>query len=311
MSSAMARMTMADSRFDIVPLGGGPGALLEGVDLVGDLDDSLVEKLRDCIHHFQVVFVRDQSFDYEAHAALAARFGELAPGHPIFAAPPGRPALRIFDSSHGVRANHWHTDLTFLERPPALSFLRADVVAPQGGDTMWADTGLALQTLPPPLRAMAECLRIIHSNDSDMAEATMTDVHQAYVATRLECEHPAIVVHPETGREALLLGGFARRVRGMGPQMSRDVLRLLHDHITRPEHCVRWRWKEGDLAIWDNLMSMHYAVFDYAGMHRRFERVTTVGPAIIGSDGRSSRVLHGPAQIAASVSLDAVAPKTC
>lgn len=279
-----------------VVLGGGPGVELKGVDLGAGVDDGLVLELRAAVDRYRVAFLRDQTLNYNGHVALAARFGELAPGHPIFAAPPCRPALRVFDSRDGVRANHWHTDLTYIARPPALSFLRAVVVPDVGGDTMWADAVLALRTLPGAVRAMAEQLRVVHSNDSDYTDETVTGCHDWYVAERFECENPAVAVHPETGEEVLLLGGFARRCQGLAPQMSRDVLRLLQDHLSRPEHCVRWRWRPGDLAIWDNLTTVHYAVFDYGGQQRRFERVTTTRGAIVGIDGRPSVVLRGPAE---------------
>ena len=45
-------------------------------------------------------------------------------------------------------------------------------------------------------------------------------------------------VHPETSERSLVLGGFARTVLGFTPQASRDLIRLLQDYITRPEHTV-------------------------------------------------------------------------
>jgi alpha-ketoglutarate-dependent taurine dioxygenase len=102
-------------------------------------------------------------------------------------------------------------------------------------------------------------------------------------------------VHPETSERSLVLGGFARTVLGFTPQASRDLIRLLQDYITRPEHTVRWRWREGDLAIWDNRATQHYAVADYDDQYRRLSRVTLAGDIPVDIHGQLSRAIVGDA----------------
>ena len=63
--------------------------------------------------------------------------------------------------------------------------------------------------------------------------------------------------------------------------------------MTRPENIVRWHWAVGDVAIWDNRATQHYAIADYGHAHRRMQRVTTQGTAISGLDGRPSIALQG------------------
>ena len=92
-----------------------------------------------------------------------------------------------------------------------------------------------------------------------------------------------------------MLGGFARTVLGFTPAASRDLIRLLQEYITRPEQTVRWHWREGDLAIWDNRATQHYAIADYGHAHRRGERVTVAGPVPVGVDGRPSVAIKGNA----------------
>ena len=82
---------------------------------------------------------------------------------------------------------------------------------------------------------------------------------------------------------------------GFTPQASRDLIRLLQEYITRPEQTVRWHWREGDLAIWDNRATQHYAIADYGHAHRRGERVTVAGPVPVGVDGRPSAAIKGNA----------------
>jgi taurine dioxygenase len=284
-------MTLSASvELEIIPLAGNIGAEIVGVDVGSDLAAEEIAAIRRALLAHKVVFFREQKLDYDQQTVFASRFGELADGHPIFKTPTERPALRALDSTTGVRANHWHTDLTFLEQPPAFAFLYAKVIPPVGGDTIWANAAVAYDELPSQLRDLADGLRIVHSNDCDLTDDTVV-ARREYIARLFETEHPAVRVHPETGERSLLLGGFARRVSGFTPQAGRDLVRVLQEHTIRPEYTVRWRWRAGDLAIWDNQASLHYAIFDYGTTHRRVERVTVAGGIPVGIDGRPSVVL--------------------
>ena len=155
-----------------------------------------------------------------------------------------------------------------------------------GGDTIWANTVTAYESLPAELRDLTDRLRIVHTNDHDYAavysrgerdDAALQARRKEFVSTVYETEHPAVRVHPETSERSLVLGGFARTVTGFSPQASRDLIRILQDYVTHPEQTVRWRWRVGDLAIWDSRATQHYAIFDYGTEHRRGERVTVAG----------------------------------
>jgi alpha-ketoglutarate-dependent sulfate ester dioxygenase len=280
------------TRLRVTRLAGHIGARLDGVDVGRDPTDEDVAAIRAALLAHKVVFLRHQSLDYERQAAFARRLGPLTLGHPIYDSPGDAPHLREMDSSHGSRANHWHTDLTFIERPPAICLLHAVIIPEVGGDTMWANMVAARESLEPELGRLADQLRIVHSNDSDYTDATV-GARRDFVRDAYETEHPAVTVHPETREHALMLGGFARRVAGLGPVASRDVLRVLQEHSVRPEHTVRWSWQPGDLAIWDNRATQHYAVADYGDARRRAERLTVAGQVPVGIDGRPSRVLAG------------------
>ncbi|MFE0020189.1 TauD/TfdA dioxygenase family protein [Amycolatopsis sp. NPDC059021] len=281
----------------IDPLSGNIGAEIRGVDASTVLAEETVATIRGALLEHKVVFLRDQPLDYERQVAFARRFGELTLGHPIYGGPEGRPLMREMDSrGEGTRANHWHTDLTYLVKPPSFAFLHNKVSPPVGGDTLWANTAVAYANLPRGLRELADGLRVVHSNDCDYTDDTYTgtaEYRANYLTDIFEAEHPVVRVHPETGERSLLLGGFARRVLDHGPQQGRDLLRALQDYATKPEHTVRWRWRAGDLAIWDNQSTMHYAIFDYGDRHRRGERVTSVGTVPVGVDGRPSVTLRG------------------
>jgi len=295
----------APAALDVRRLAGNIGAELRGVGAAAELSDETVGQVRAALLRHKVVFLRDQRLDYDRQVAFAQRLGSLTLGHPTLASPPGQPFLEEIDSAQGGRANYWHTDVTFVDRPPAFTLLRAVVIPPVGGDTIWANTVTAYESLPPDLRDLADKLRIVHTNAYDYAATAGREERSdpAAEARRLEfvsriyqTEHPAVRVHPETGERSLVLGGFARTVTGFAPQAGRDLIRILQEYVTRPEQTARWQWRAGDLAIWDNRATQHYAIFDYGTEHRRGERVTVAGPVPVGVDGRPSIAISGEAE---------------
>jgi taurine dioxygenase len=296
--------TATDVHIAVDRLAGRIGAEILGVDAGQPQTDETIDTIRRTLVEHRVVFLRDQHLDYEREVAFAQRFGSLTLGHPTLPSPPTQPFLEEIDSATAAPANQWHTDVTFCDRPPAFTFLHGVVMPDFGGDTIWANTVAAYQSLPKELRDLADTLRIVHTNTHDYAkpsnrqEATdsvITAHRRQFVSTVFRTEHPAVRVHPETGERSLVLGGFAQTVVGFGPQASRDLIRILQDYVTRPENTVRWRWRVGDLAIWDNRATQHIAVYDYGNARRRAERVTVAGPIPVGVDGRPSIALEGDA----------------
>jgi alpha-ketoglutarate-dependent taurine dioxygenase len=289
---------------EVTQLAGHIGAEITGVDTGTPLEDAVIAQIRQALLSHKVVFLRGQNLDYQRQVRFAERLGPLTLGHPTLASPAGQPFLEEIDSRKGGKVNYWHTDVTFVDQPPAFTLLHAVLIPAVGGDTLWANTVTAYQSLPSELRELADRLRVVHTNDFDYARSSGRgeQVDQATAAARkqflstvYETEHPLVRVHPETGEQSLVLGGFARTVPGFTPQASRDLIRLLQDYITRPEHTVRWRWHAGDLAIWDNRATQHYAIADYGDAHRRGERVTVAGPVPVGVDGRPSTAIRGDA----------------
>jgi len=300
----MPETLITSTHVDVIPLAGNIGAEIAGVDTGGPLSDDAVARIRRALLDHKVVFLRGQSLNYRRQVTFAERLGPLTLGHPTLASPPDQPFLEEIDSLEGGKVNYWHTDVTFVDRPPAFTLLHAVVIPPVGGDTIWANTASGYHSLPAELRELANRLRVLHTNDYDYARTfnrggrigpATAAAHAEFVSTVYETEHPLVRVHPETSERSLVLGGFARTVLGFTPQASRDLIRLLQDYITRPEQTVRWRWREGDLAIWDNRATQHYAIADYGGARRRGERVTVAGPVPVGVDGRPSVAIKGNA----------------
>ncbi|WP_040822861.1 TauD/TfdA dioxygenase family protein [Nocardia jiangxiensis] len=285
----------------VVKLGAHIGARIEGVRLGGELAPVTVARIRAALHEHKVIFFRGQQhLSEDGEYEFAQLLGEPTTPHPTVTSA-GAKSLAI-DSRFG-RSNSWHTDVTFVDRVPKASVLRAVSLPSYGGSTTWASTVAAYESLPAPLQRLAESLRARHDNLYDYAataedhpDETVREYRREFESTYFETEHPVVEVHPETGERALLLGGFARRIVGVSGAESAALLRLFQDRVTRLEHTVRWDWSLGDVAIWDNRATQHYAVDDYDGSEqRRLTRITLAGAVPVGVDGVPSAVIAGDA----------------
>ncbi|MGY2011451.1 TauD/TfdA dioxygenase family protein [Nocardia gipuzkoensis] len=285
----------------VVKLGTHIGAQIDGVRLGGDLDTATVATIRAALDEHKVIFFRGQHhLTEDGQYEFAQLLGQPTTPHPTITSA-GVKSLAI-DSRHG-RSNTWHTDVTFVDRVPKASILRAVSLPSYGGSTTWASTVAAYNSLPEPLKRLAESLRARHSNQYDYA-ATIEDTpdenarayRREFESTYFETEHPVVEVHPETGERALLLGCFVKEIVGLPSHESHALFRLFQDRVTRLEHTTRWNWALGDVAIWDNRATQHYAIDDYDGSeHRKLTRITLAGEIPVGVDGTPSTVIAGDA----------------
>ncbi|MBW8725906.1 MAG: TauD/TfdA family dioxygenase [Inquilinus limosus] len=283
-----------DSGLDLRPIAGRIGAEIRGLRLSGDLDVATLDRLRAALHRHKVIFLRGQDLDDAGQEAFARALGDPV-AHPTQPVATGADFLLELDSTRGQRANSWHTDVTFVDAYPQASILRAVTVPEFGGDTIWANTATAYLDLPAPLRGLADQLWALHSNDYDYAaahpEATPERLRyhrDVFASTVYETEHPVVRVHPVTGEHTLVLGHFVRRFLGLSANESAQLFVTLQAYVTRPENTVRWQWQAGDVAIWDNRATQHYAVNDYGDRRRVVRRATIAGDIPAALDGRRS-----------------------
>ncbi|GAB3897077.1 TauD/TfdA dioxygenase family protein [Kibdelosporangium lantanae] len=286
-------------------LGASIGARIDGVHLDGDLPPEAVAEIRSALLTHKVVFLRDQHhLDDNAQLAFARLLGEPTLAHPTVKGQQHANVLAI-DSDYG-KANSWHTDVTFVDRVPAISILRAVELPPYGGSTVWANTVAAYEALPEALKALVDRLWAVHTNLYDYAghvdstriggvDVKETAYREEFTSHRYETEHPLVRVHPETGERALLLGHFVKRIVGVTGPESHAIFELLQNRVTRLENTVRWQWAEGDVAIWDNRATQHYGVADYDNAHRRLHRVTLAGDIPVSVEGVTSTTITGDA----------------
>jgi alpha-ketoglutarate-dependent sulfate ester dioxygenase len=283
-------------------LGGRIGARIDGVRLGGDLPDDVVAEIRAALLRHKVVFFREQHhLDDEQHIAFAERLGPLTTAHPTVNTGSAR-VLRV-TANKGMAANAWHTDVTFVDRVPAISVLRGVTIPPYGGNTVWANTAAAYDALPAPLKALVDGLWADHTNSYDYAqrdeEHDQPDANYSrddFVSQLFETRHPVVRVHPETGERSLVLGNFVKSFVGLNTSESHALYHLLQARVTKLENTIRWTWQQGDVAMWDNRATQHYAVADFGTEPREVRRITVAGDVPVSIDGRTSEVLHGDAE---------------
>lgn len=285
----------------LTPITGTFGAELSGERVADGIDGAWLS--RQLVDH-RLLVLRDQHLTHAQQVQLARALGEPTPAHPVVPGHPDHPEILVLDGAQGGRNARWHTDVTFMPAPPAASVLVGDVMPAFGGDTMWADTRTAYDRLSPAVKAAIDTLEAVHrisplaywgepfdtALGRDDAQRLFDDAAKVPPVI-----HPVVRVHPVTGRKNLFVNpGFTTHIVGMSRIESDGLLRLLYEHATQPELVLRHRWRAGDVVIWDNRATMHYAVDDYGAAQRCMRRVTIRGTTPVGPSGAESRLVTDP-----------------
>jgi taurine dioxygenase len=263
----------------VTPLSQHVGAEISGVDL-NDLDDGTVAEIRQVWLDHGVVFFRDQELTDASHVALAERFGEVVVPVIDSGIPPEVPGILVLDqvAPVGGGTDRWHSDSTFMERPPLGAILRAVVLPAVGGDTAFASMAAAYEALSEPMQAMLDGLTAVHSTRivNEIMRSRGLDVDHRGGAEQ-SFVHPVVRTHPETGRKTLFVNGnFTTRIVELGLDESDAVLAMLREHVKSPMIQCRFHWTPGAVAFWDNRAVQHFASPDYTE-RRRMHRVLLAG----------------------------------
>jgi len=269
---------------EVAPIAGAIGAEIGGVDLSRPLPDEQLAEIRRAWLEHLVVFFRDQPLDADAYMAFARRIGKPIE-YPFVRGLDAHPEIIEVKKLEHERVNFggvWHSDTTYLERPPMASMLLAREVPPHGGDTLFANMYLAYETLSEGLRRTLDGLRAVAASSKADVSRTREDRIRSDgrddARTEYVTDHPVVRTHPETGRKALFVN-VAHTVRFVGwtEDESRPLLEFLYTHLTRPEFTCRFAWRVGSLALWDNRCAQHNPINDYHGYRRVMHRITLAG----------------------------------
>jgi taurine dioxygenase len=265
----------------MTPASGSVGAYIDGVDLRSVEGDERA-KLVDAWHAHGVLFFRDQHLDLDEQAAAAAIFGE--PELFDFAPPVdvSQPLVHRIEEAVGRRfggTSTWHTDATWLERPPRASMLQAVKLPAVGGDTLFASASAAYTNLSSPLQRLVDELMATHHGGKALGRAA---AQLGISIPEDPVVHPVVRVHPATNERCLFVNRlFTQSIDGVTPRESETLLPMLCDQFKDPEVQCRFQWAPGDVAIWDNRVVQHYATPDY-DVARLMHRVVLAGDNVDG-----------------------------
>ena len=261
------------------------GAVISGIDLNATLNGEAQQGLQAALVEHQVLFLRQQFLQAEQQRDLALLFGDLHI-HPIYPAHERVAEVMVLDShKQDLRDNElWHTDVTFIQTPPLGCVLSAQQVPEFGGDTLWASSTAAYAALSKPMQALLDGLSASHDirKSFPAARFAITEADAARFEKAKQdhppVSHPVVRTHPVSGKKGLFVSeGFTTHINELTEAESEALLRFLFAHATHPNFQVRWHWQAGDVAIWDNRATQHFANFDYGVAHRIMHRATVLG----------------------------------
>jgi taurine dioxygenase len=274
---------------EVRKLGGTIGAEIGGVDLRGLSNQAWSEIHRAFLENIVIVF-RGQDLSFDDLMAVGRRFGEPS-DYPFVKGVDGYPQItEIVKEAHETKnfGGAWHSDTTYLERPPAATLLYAKETPNHGGDTLFANQYLAYEALSPGMKAMLGRLNGVYSASLKRGGGRANRhndirgmrIQSTAAADSYEAVHPVVRTHPETGRKALYVNrSHTIRFKDMTEEESGPLIDFLSEYAVRPEFTCRVRWEPGTLTVWDNRCAKHFAVNDYSGQRRVMQRLT-VGPEV-------------------------------
>ena len=242
-------MSTPTTRLGLRPLSGRIAAEVDAplADLLADA--RLHDGLRRALVDHGVLVLRAAAPTPKQQTAFAEIFGEPEPPQPQNPRHPDHDLVCVFDSDGGYKADKWHADETFTDNPVTGAVLSMQIKPPVGGDTIWTSTVAAYDALSNGMKTFLENRRARH------------EITEAVAAI-----HPVIRTHPVSRRKLIYVNDiFTRGIVNLPPDESDAILPFLKRHVQRPDFTYRHTWVEGDIVIWDNRGTQHYAINDFEG----------------------------------------------
>ncbi len=247
------------------------GVVVGAIDLSQPISPTEIARIRDAFRQHQFVVFRKQALSREQQFAFCANFGEVEHSsgrqsqHKRYEVAhvisnldeDGNPVDR---SSSPVSNYNWHTDKPYYPAPPMMTILYAVEIPATGGDTEFANTGMAYAALSPEMKRRIAELRVAFRWGARRAES---DQRLAVSSDQGIVDHPLVRTHPETGIKALYLGNHASYIVGWPLTEGKALLDELLAYATQRQFGYTHRWRVGDLVMWDNRCLLHRAVANF------------------------------------------------
>ena len=265
----------------VTKLNGFLGARIDGIDFATGLSEQDQVLIRSALAEHHVVCVSAAAMSPAQHTTLACFFG-TPEEHSFFNnLGEGAETITVLDSTVGDRADMWHSDEQFLRNPPTFTLTQAKTLPPYGGETAFISLCAVYESLSHGLQRYLEGLTAVHDYAQivemswQLGLVPNEQLVQAVSASQW-AEHPLVIDHPPSGRRTLFLSPtYTRFIKGLPMGEAKMLQEFLLHHMLKPEFQYRHRWIEGDLMIWDNRCTLHYALNDYQAP-RRMHRISVM-----------------------------------
>ena len=217
---------------------------------------------------------------------FALSFGEFG-DDPYISSLPDYPNIAEIKRSAKEKATPfggtWHSDWSFMKKPPSATLLHSKIIPPVGGNTLFANTEKAFAALPDEMKDKLRNLKVIHSAKIPYADdgfyALEKEERSMKILPSKEAKatfsHPMIKIHPETKKECLFINPvYTINIEGFSEDESQQLLWELYEHMIQDQFIYEHVWNENMLIMWDNRTVMHQATGGYDGYDRLLHRIT-------------------------------------
>ena len=266
-------------------INGALGVEVCNVDL-NIIGDQLRSDIQSLFNKHLVLLFRHQDLTPESQIEFSKLFGSVK-SHPLKTrrSVDGHPEVLILENQPGrpgAPNDYWHSDISHSDQPPSATILHSLIVPEGRGDTMLCNMVRAYDQLSPYMRNVITGLEGLHSGMATF-ERSIAGKSDARPIDPSEIKppraHPIVRSPAGTNQKAIFVNPhFTVGIKGLDTEESNWVLDHLYKIATQPENIYRHQWRAGDVLVWDNRRTMHYAVRDYTeDMPRKLHRCTASG----------------------------------
>ena len=253
---------------------------------LADLTRENISFLRSKWVEYGLIVFPELPLSHDEFKDFALSFGDFG-DDPFISSLPDYPNIAEIKRSANEKATPfggtWHSDWSFMKKPPSATLLHSKIIPPVGGNTLFANTERSFAALPEEMKNKLRNLKVIHSAKIPYADdgfyALEKEERSMKILPSKEAKatfsHPMVKIHPETNKECLFINPvYTINVEGFSEDESQQLLWELYEHMIKDQFVYEHVWNDDMLIMWDNRTVMHQATGGYDGYDRLLHRIT-------------------------------------
>ncbi len=253
---------------------------------LADLTEENISFLRSKWVEYGLIVFPKLPLSHDEFKNFALSFGDFG-DDPFISSLPDYPNIAEIKRSANEKATPfggtWHSDWSFMKKPPSATLLHSKIIPPVGGNTLFANTEKSFAALPEDMKKRLRNLKVIHSAKIPYADdgfyALEKEERSMKILPSKEAKatfsHPMVKIHPETNKECLFINPvYTINIEGLSEDESQQLLWELYEHMIQDKFVYEHVWNEDMLIMWDNRTVMHQATGGYDGYDRLLHRIT-------------------------------------